>query len=126
MRIHVTEPLFRKSILKNLLEMVCDRDNLTSISGDGRWPSLPATLLTAAFNLDNLAITSESELLSLVERWNANRDKSPEDIIMVAQCFRQTGENIFQLINFLSTLGLINENKQDQTEVGSTSRSRTR
>jgi len=43
----------------------------------------------------------------LIERWNANRDKSMDDVLTLVKCFRQTPTNLDTLILFLTNMGLI-------------------
>ena len=59
------------------------------------------------FDADQLAVVSESELLNLIERWNANRDKPMADVLELVRCFRQTPTNLDNLILFLTNMGLI-------------------
>lgn len=104
---NVEEPLFRETMVKALLEMGCERSNLLLISWDNRWASLDVKLLQPLCDQDDIAITNEGELLSLIERWNGNRDKSMDDVLTLVKCFRQTPTNLDTLILFLTNMGLI-------------------
>ena len=92
-----------------LINLVMQRDHLVILSWDPRWSKLQPKFLAKILDHDRLPVVNETELLSIVERWNSHRDKRPEDMLLVCQCFRQTGDNVGQLITFLSTLGIGNE-----------------
>ncbi|CAD7958496.1 unnamed protein product [Amoebophrya sp. A120] len=105
----VEEPLFRNLMKQTLVGMGCVRMNFQLLSWDDRWTSLPYTFLQLILDHDDLAITSEAELLVLIERWNANRDKDPEEIYEICCCYRQTPENVEALVFFLSNLGMLEQ-----------------
>ncbi len=110
----VEEPTFRKLLLDVLLELMSDRYTLQLVTKDSRWTSLEVGLLRKIFDQDNLAIVNEIELLSLLERWNANRDKNVSDVGYAVGAFRLNNPDpsinqasLEQLIMFCSNSGLI-------------------
>mmetsp|Transcript_9869 Transcript_9869/g.24393 ORF Transcript_9869/g.24393 Transcript_9869/m.24393 type:complete len:647 (+) Transcript_9869:534-2474(+) len=105
----VEEPLFRNLMKQTLVGMGCVRTNFQLLSWDDRWTSLPPSFLQLVLDHDDLAVTSEAEVLVLIERWNANRDKDAEEIYEICCCYRQTAENVEALVFFLSNLGLLEQ-----------------
>ncbi|CAD7941740.1 unnamed protein product [Amoebophrya sp. A120] len=105
----VQEPLFQKDMLHALLQMGSSRNYLMLISWDQRWNSLESSFLSTFLDQDDLAIVNEGELLLIIERWNANRDKSTHDVLQVCQCYRQTSQNIDALVQFLLATSIVKE-----------------
>lgn len=67
---------------------LCVRAHFRAVTRDGRWSTLPAKFLQQILECDNLAIGSETEVLNLIERWNAQADKRKIDIVRLMLAFR--------------------------------------
>jgi len=100
------EKLFRDQLRKTLLEMLSDRVHFRLVTRDSRWTSLKIDLVQEILSYDDLAIGSETEILNLVERWNANADKKKSDIISLLSNFRPDAESRKVLRMWFANMGL--------------------
>eukprot|EP00933_Yihiella_yeosuensis_P035899 TRINITY_DN29553_c1_g1_i1.p1 TRINITY_DN29553_c1_g1~~TRINITY_DN29553_c1_g1_i1.p1 ORF type:complete len:633 (+),score=94.47 TRINITY_DN29553_c1_g1_i1:66-1901(+) len=87
--------------------MLGKRDQFQAVTKDTRWCSLPVNFLEMVLNYDGMPITSETEVLNLIERWNATADKSKTDIIRLLRCYRPSPETMVALRNWLQLMGWI-------------------
>jgi len=88
-----------------LLLLLSDREQLRSATRDPRWTSTPYEVLETILSRDDLAIGGEEEILGLIERWNANADKSKSDLCAILNCFRVCSGNSAALKQAFSNLG---------------------
>lgn len=113
------EKLFRDQLRQTLLEMLADRHHFRLVTRDSRWTSLKMDLAMDILSYDELAIGSETEILNLVERWNANADKKKEDIITLLSNFRPDPESRKVLRMWFANMGLNPE--EDSANMSETS-----
>lgn len=67
---------------------LCVRSHFRLVTRDSRWSTLPFPFLHSILQDDNLAIGSETEVLNLIERWNAQADKKKIEIVKLMIAFR--------------------------------------
>ncbi|CAD7929706.1 unnamed protein product [Amoebophrya sp. A25] len=115
LRNQVQEPLFQRDMLNALLQMGCRREYLMLISWDSRWNSLESNFLHTFLDQDQLAILNEGEILLMVERWNANRDKQTHEVLEVLHAFRQSAANLDSMIQFLFATSILKEEAASKT-----------
>ncbi|CAK9033561.1 unnamed protein product [Durusdinium trenchii] len=60
-------------------------------------------------NYDKLPIVSETEILSLIERWNATADKDKSDIVRLLACFRPSEDSKMAMKNWLCLMGWVDD-----------------
>jgi hypothetical protein len=85
----ITEPLFLKRLKQALVEMTFNPVQLRAVARDSRWCSLSCDLLYDILDADGLAVTQESEVVGLIERWNAHADKTKDDIARLMTTCRE-------------------------------------
>merc|ERR1719399_29663 len=69
------------------------RSHFRMVTRDARWSQLPFEMLERILQDDDLAIGSETEVLNLIERWNALADKKKKDIVKLLGCFRPDADS---------------------------------
>jgi hypothetical protein len=83
------EKNFKESLRICLTEhSLCVRGHFRAVTRDSRWSTLPFKFLQQILLSDNLAIGSETEVLNLIERWNAQSDKKKIEIVRLMVAFR--------------------------------------
>jgi len=101
-----TEAHSRKRLLETVTgDMLATRKQFRCITRDPRWASLPVDFVASTLKFDGMPISSELEVLNLIERWNAAADKPKEMVIRLLQCFRPDAESADHLRNWLSGQG---------------------
>jgi len=75
------------------------------VTRDPRWRSLPVDFVENTLCYDGMPISSESEVLNLIERWNANTDKTTQDLVRLLCCFRVSEENRHDIQSWLRSQG---------------------
>mmetsp|Transcript_28712 Transcript_28712/g.67506 ORF Transcript_28712/g.67506 Transcript_28712/m.67506 type:complete len:610 (-) Transcript_28712:201-2030(-) len=90
-------------------EMVSSRDQFRAVTRDPRWCSLPVYFVETILNFERLPIVTETEILSLIERWNATADKEKSDIVRLLACFRPGQDSRVAMKNWLSLMGWVDE-----------------
>mmetsp|Transcript_11556 Transcript_11556/g.24317 ORF Transcript_11556/g.24317 Transcript_11556/m.24317 type:complete len:603 (-) Transcript_11556:70-1878(-) len=88
-------------------DMLASRDQFRAVTQDPRWGSLPVEFIEDTLKYDGMPISNETEVLTLIERWNANTDKRKEDIVRLLCCFRPDEETRHTLISWLTNMGWI-------------------
>eukprot|EP00930_Biecheleria_cincta_P028833 TRINITY_DN20086_c0_g1_i1.p1 TRINITY_DN20086_c0_g1~~TRINITY_DN20086_c0_g1_i1.p1 ORF type:complete len:623 (+),score=110.87 TRINITY_DN20086_c0_g1_i1:73-1869(+) len=106
-----TEEHSRRVLIETVTgDMLSTREQFRAVTRDPRWCSLPVSFVENTLSYDGMPISSEIEVLSLIERWNATADKSKQDIVRLLRCFRPSEETRAALKNWLSLMGWVNEN----------------
>lgn len=101
-----TEDFSRKALLDVVQgDMLSTRKQFRAVTLDPRWNFLPVEFLEGTLSYDGMPISSEIEVLSLIERWNANADKPKEHIIRLLACFRPDETTRQTLSTWLSGMG---------------------
>ncbi|CAK9081774.1 Hypothetical protein SCF082_LOCUS38897 [Durusdinium trenchii] len=90
-------------------DMVSSRDQFRAVTRDSRWCSLPVYFVETILNYDKLPIVSETEILSLIERWNATADKDKSDIVRLLACFRPSEDSKMAMKNWLCLMGWVDD-----------------
>lgn len=100
-----------RNVLVNTIatDMVATRDQFRAVTRDSRWCSLPVYFVEKILNYNHLPIGSETEILSLIERWNATADKDKSDIVRLLACFRPSEDSQMAMKNWLSLMGWVDE-----------------
>jgi len=88
-------------------DMLSTRRQFRAVTMDPRWNFLPVDFVEGTLDYDFMPISSELEVLNLIERWNANADKPKEQIIRLLGCFRPDGETKQYLESWLLKTGWI-------------------
>jgi len=101
-----TEAHSRRRLLETVTgDMLATRKQFRCITRDPRWASLPVDFVESTLKFDGMPISSEMEVLNLIERWNAAADKPKEMIIRLLGGFRPDVESADHLRNWLSGQG---------------------
>jgi len=101
-----TEAHSRKRLLETVTgDMLAARKQFRCITRDHRWASLPVEFVETALKFDNMPISSEMEILNLIERWNAAADKPKYMVIRLLNCFRPDADTADHLRNWLTGQG---------------------
>eukprot|EP00928_Gymnodinium_smaydae_P061154 TRINITY_DN45309_c0_g1_i1.p1 TRINITY_DN45309_c0_g1~~TRINITY_DN45309_c0_g1_i1.p1 ORF type:complete len:586 (+),score=159.20 TRINITY_DN45309_c0_g1_i1:104-1861(+) len=85
--------------------MLASRKQFRAVTFDSRWTFLPVDFVESTLSYDSMPISSEIEVLNLIERWNANLDKPKDAIVRLLGCFRPDAETRHALETWLSRLG---------------------
>jgi hypothetical protein len=72
------------------MRMLSDRKQFRLVTRDPRWCTLNVELVRDILDSDTLAISNETEIQGLVERWNSHADKSKDAITLLMGCCRET------------------------------------
>jgi len=89
-----TEAHSRRRLLETVTgDMLATRNQFRCITRDPRWASLPVDFVESTLKFDGMPISSEMEVLNLIERWNAAADKPKEMVIKLLGCFRPDAES---------------------------------
>uniref|UniRef100_A0A6U6K3U5 Uncharacterized protein n=1 Tax=Zooxanthella nutricula TaxID=1333877 RepID=A0A6U6K3U5_9DINO len=111
--VQVTEEFSRQMLIRTVTgDMLATREQFRAVTRDPRWGSLPVDFVEDTLNYDGMPIGSETEVLSLIERWNANADKKKEHIIRLLCCFRPSDETKHTFCTWLVNMGWL---RQDGT-----------
>lgn len=92
--------------------MLATRDKFRAVTLDPRWTFLPVEFVHGTLSYDGMPIGSEVEVLTLIERWNANVDKTKEDIIKLLCCFRPDDETRETLEAWMKAMAWISPDGQ--------------
>lgn len=92
--------------------MLATRDKFRAVTLDPRWMFLPVEFVHNTLSYDGMPIGSEVEVLTLIERWNANVDKSKGDIIKLLCCFRPDDETRDTLEAWMRAMGWMSSDGQ--------------
>jgi hypothetical protein len=104
-----TEDLSREKLRATVSgKMLENRSQFRAITQDPRWNFLPVDFVEHTLNYDTLPISSEIEILNLIERWNANADKPKNWIVQLLGCFRPDEKTQQTLESWLSAQGWLN------------------
>lgn len=95
--------VFQERLKEQLLAALKQRRDLCSVTEDERWCQLPVEYVEEILSLDDLPISSEIEVLTLISYWGAGRKKPTEDITRLMGCFRRC-DNIRIPISGIETL----------------------
>merc|ERR1712137_84736 len=60
---------FRERLLKEFLGMLRHRNHLCSVTVDRKWQALPIEFVEELLSSDDLPVTDESEVITLIARW---------------------------------------------------------
>jgi hypothetical protein len=93
-------------------EMLAKRGPFNAVTRDARWGSLPVLFVEKVLSSDALPIGTETEVLNLIERWNANANKQKEEIAILLACFRPDEETRGSLIAWVRNMGWLDANDQ--------------
>lgn len=101
-----TEEHSRAALIKTVTgDMLVVRDQFHAVTMDPRWNFLPVEFVEETLSFDGMPIGSETEVLNLIERWNANADKPQDQIVRLLCCFRPDEETRQTLVTWLTGLG---------------------
>jgi len=101
-----TEQHSRKALIDTVTgDMLSTRHQFRAVTLDPRWNFLPVEFVKGTLDYDGMPISSEIEVLNLIERWNANADKPKVEIVKLLECFRPDEETRQTLETWLSGLG---------------------
>lgn len=104
--VQVTEEFSRELLIKTVTgDMLATRRQFCAVTRDPRWSSLPVDLIEDTLKCDGIPISSETEVLSLIERWNANADKKKDQIVRLLCCFRPDEDTLQVFSNWLVSMG---------------------
>lgn len=104
--VSVTEEFSRQMLVRTVTgDMLATREQFRAVTRDPRWSSLPVDFVEDTLNYDGMPISSETEVLSLIERWNANADKKKEHIVRLLCCFRPDEETQQTFVSWLVSMG---------------------
>jgi len=104
--VSVTEEFSRQMLVRTVTgEMLDGREEFRAVSRDPRWSSLPVDFVEDTLSYDGIPICSETEVLGLIERWNANADKKKDHIVRLLCCFRPDEETQQIFISWLTNMG---------------------
>jgi hypothetical protein len=113
-----TEVHSRRRLLETVTgDMLATRKQFRCITRDPRWASLPVDFVESTLKFDGMPISSEMEVLNLIERWNAAADKPKEMVIKLLGCFRPDEESADHLFNYLSGQGWLGPNGEPSKPV---------
>lgn len=93
-------------------EMLAQRGPFNAVTRDARWGSLPVSFVEKVLSCDTLPIGSETDVLNLIERWNANANKQKEEIAILLACFRPDEETRDSLISWVRSMGWLDANDE--------------
>jgi len=93
-------------------DMLSTREQFRAVTRDPRWASLPVDFVEGTLRYDGMPISSEAEVLNLIERWNIHADKRKDHIIRLLCCFRPDAETRQALLNWLSNMGWVDARGQ--------------
>eukprot|EP00929_Paragymnodinium_shiwhaense_P037968 TRINITY_DN20135_c0_g1_i1.p1 TRINITY_DN20135_c0_g1~~TRINITY_DN20135_c0_g1_i1.p1 ORF type:complete len:609 (-),score=135.43 TRINITY_DN20135_c0_g1_i1:89-1915(-) len=101
-----TEEHSRNSLIKTVTgDMLGSRHQFRAVTMDPRWAFLPVEFVEGTLSYDGMPISSEIEVLNLIDRWNAKTDKPKDQIVRLLGCFRPDDETRQTLETWLSGLG---------------------
>lgn len=101
-----TEAHSKKALVRTVSgEMLSTRRQFRAVTMDPRWNFLPVEFVEGTLQQDTMPISSEIEVLNLIERWNANADKPKDQIIRLLGCFRPDDNTRHTFETWLSGLG---------------------
>jgi len=102
----VTEEHSRQMLIDTVSgDMLASREKFRAVTRDPRWSSLPVDFVESTLKFDDMPVASETEVLSLIERWNANANKKKEDIIRLLCCFRPDEDMRESFVHWLVNMG---------------------
>lgn len=111
--LNCTEEHARRSLLKTITgPMLESREQFRAVTRDTRWGSLPVEFVQESLSYDQMPIASETEVLNLIERWNAKADKDKEHIVRLLGCFRPDQETMGTLLSWLRSNGWITQDNK--------------
>lgn len=114
-----TEEHSRKVLIKTISQdMLATKQQFQAITRDHRWSSLPVEFVENTLNYDGMPISSEVEVLNLIERWNSTADKSHKDIVRLLKCFRPNAETRQAMRNWLQVMGWVSSDGRVQNVPG--------
>jgi hypothetical protein len=106
-----TEEHSREALVKTVtIDMLKKRGPFSVVTRDPRWCSLPVEFVERILHSDFLPIALETEVLNLIERWNANADKRKQDIARLLICFRPDQDTRSALLAWLRNMGWLDAN----------------
>lgn len=106
---NVTEEHSRQALVAVVTgDMLATRLQFKAVTRDPRWSSLPCDFVENTLKFDNMPIGSETEVLNLIERWNANADKKKEEIVRLLGCFRPDEETKGVFCSWVTNMGWLN------------------
>ncbi|KAF4665377.1 hypothetical protein FOL46_003711, partial [Perkinsus olseni] len=85
----IGEKIFAERLRRVVIDTLSDRRQYRAVTKDARWSSLNVDLVEAILDSDGVAVANEDEILLLIERWNAQGDKSKEEMARLMRCYRQ-------------------------------------
>jgi len=95
---------YQEKLKDQLMNALRLRKNLCCITDDPRWEELPIGLVETILQQDDLPITSEAEVLTLIARWLGDESsKEEEDVTRLLRSFRK-GENVRVCISDIAVL----------------------
>eukprot|EP00927_Polykrikos_kofoidii_P043728 TRINITY_DN37809_c0_g1_i1.p1 TRINITY_DN37809_c0_g1~~TRINITY_DN37809_c0_g1_i1.p1 ORF type:complete len:612 (-),score=100.34 TRINITY_DN37809_c0_g1_i1:154-1923(-) len=101
-----TEDHSRRSLISTVTgDMLASRHQFRAVTRDARWSHLPVAFVEGTLSYDYMPISSEIEVLNLIERWNEFADKPRDELIRLLGCFRPDQETQSTLETWLSGLG---------------------
>merc|ERR1719247_89803 len=80
---------FQERLKEQLMGALKQRRNLCSVTEDERWRDLPVEYVEEILSMDDLPISSETEVLTLISHWGSGGSKEPSDITRLMACFRR-------------------------------------
>jgi len=80
---------YQEKLKDQLMNALQHRRNLISVTDDPRWGELPLALVEMILLQDDLPITSESEVLTLIAQWMNSHRRKAEDVTRLLGCFRK-------------------------------------
>jgi len=106
-----TEEHSRTVLVKTVTgDMLANREQFRCITRDPRWCSLPVKFVESILRFDGMPIQSETEVLTLIDRWNANANQEKKDIVKLLACFRPNEETRASLKTWLQLMGWMTPN----------------
>lgn len=79
---------FQERLKEQLMSALRQRSNLSCVTEDERWRELPVEIVEEILSLDELPISSETEVLTLISHWVSGRVVSHQDIGRLLGTFR--------------------------------------
>jgi hypothetical protein len=80
---------FQDKLKEQLMGALKLRRNLCAVTEDERWRELPVECIEEILSMDDLPISSEAEVLTLIAHWGCGQRSEPRDITRLMGTFRR-------------------------------------
>jgi BTB And C-terminal Kelch len=89
--VSMQEAMYKDKVRQTMVNLGHIRPQLKAIYRDIRWPSISDSLLFQILSHDDLAVAQETDVINLIEKWNAQADKTKDAVARVRSCLRTFG-----------------------------------